>query len=585
MAKITLSSEQQAAYKLLESSNGNYFVTGKAGSGKSVLLRYFISHTKKRTAVCAPTGIAAINVGGQTLHSFFGLSIFEQDSRKTSTVNCSNALKQILNSLDCLVIDEVSMIRADIMDMIDAKLRNARGKALPFGGCQVILFGDLYQLPPILVGNALVSFVITRFHGKYFFNAPVVAEASFKVIELTEVIRQKDPEFISLLNDIRLGNSSKDILERINKRVLPVPEGKHVVTLTATRDKAAQINAQCLDELPGEKRIYKADYSGEFAADCDSQTVNSHSFENLPADPYLELKIGAQVMMIKNDLSGEKNWVNGTVGEVCDMTDGAVYVRIGGKVFCITKEQWTKYRYTYDSEKHEVMHEPVGIFEQYPLCLAYAMTIHKSQGQTYDAINIDLSNGKAFESGQVYVALSRCRTLEGIYLARPFDAFDISSNQFIKEYLEANPPIALDTDSPVPEPTVTTQIPENTAAVSELASPEALPVIIPETDQIDLCPDTGTSPDFLPLLMREPLIYKASYFSSLRNCRHTPYVDFLINALEHEVLSYRKYYTQLLYGSRHYENYKEMLIKRSCDYSTVSKSIKAAISDIIQSTK
>lgn len=433
-----LGAEQAAVFRLLNETPQNYFITGKAGTGKSVLLQYFVSHTLKNTAVLAPTGVAAINVGGQTIHSFFGLDLDIQDVRDTETVaKITKRRRAIFENLDALVIDEISMVSADVMDMIDHKLRIARNKDLPFGGCQMIVFGDLYQLPPVVVGETAKQFMRDHYGTTFFFGAPGVKQGDFQTIELSHIYRQKDEHFINLLNSIRLGKRTDDILADINMSCVETPSDDTFITLAATNAVADNINRARLAEIPEPEYNFDGRITGDLSAN------------SLPTEMNLKLKVGALVMMTKNDTNIEANkkprWANGTLAVVSELSPDSIKVRIDNSEYKINKTTWEKCQYDYDEKSKTISKDIVGTFTQFPVKLAYAITIHKSQGQTYSAVKIDLARG-AFAPGQVYVALSRCQSLNNLYLTRPLYARDIIVSPTVIDFMDKKAMI-IDLDS------------------------------------------------------------------------------------------------------------------------------------------
>ena len=422
----SLNGEQLEVFRLLNGSSDNFYVTGKAGTGKSYLLRTFVRNTRKRAAVVAPTGIAAIQAGGQTIHSFFGLSTSIQ------AVHDQNAVRKglneeriaLMNSMDVLIIDEVSMVRADVMDMIDAKLRAARESDAPFGGCQIVAFGDLYQLPPVVEDSPEIrQFFQDMYSTAFFFGAPVTLEKPFRIVELSRVMRQKDPLFVEILNAVREGDHSPELLARLNTRCLNSPPESGCVTLVPANSDAGRINHQRLSELSSEAFLYPGLVEGTFEK------------EDLPTEMVLTLKKGAQVMLLRNSPG---KWVNGTIAVIETLTPSSVSVRTSDGVFPVEKEIWTKYEYRCDPETKQMERVPVGYFTQFPLRLAYAVTIHKSQGQTCDRVIIDYSGTRAFAPGQTYVALSRCRNFDSLYLAVPMIPEDISANQEVVSFMHGS---------------------------------------------------------------------------------------------------------------------------------------------------
>ena len=419
-----LSSEQKEALERIEGSNANFFITGKAGTGKSVLLRAFISSTKKKIAVAAPTGIAAINVGGQTIHSLFGLEPSLQNTFDNQSADCGLTpnQKRLLAELDTLVIDEISMVRVDVMDMIDQKLRTARNIVdLPFGGCQLVMFGDLYQLPPVVKEEEVGRWLQRKYQTVYFFGAPAFNGNQPILIELTNVFRQSEEAFIRLLNDIRVGNIQYKELQHLNSRKGKPPTGRNIIRLTPTVEAAQQFNIHQLNILPGKSYTYEGTIEGEM------------EIEDLPTEKELVLKENAQVLLLKNDI--DKRWVNGSVGRIVHLSEDTIRVAVNNGEFDVGKETWTKYAYEYDQDTQTISKREVGYFYQYPLCLAYAVTIHRSQGQTFDAVVIDYSESSAFAPGQTYVALSRCRSFNALYLTADLGPNDVRVSQEVINYM------------------------------------------------------------------------------------------------------------------------------------------------------
>ena len=433
-SKLQIKEDFKDVFDLLENTDKNYFITGKAGTGKTTLLKHFRENSGKNIIVLAPTGIAAVSIGGSTIHSFFRFPpnlITKKDIKKVFGKG------DIFSQIDCVVIDEVSMVRADVMDGIDQSLRINRGKKnKPFGGVQMILFGDLYQLPPVIDDPELNRFFTEHYSGPYFFNAKVFepAQASLdggtklEKIEMTTIYRQKDVEFIGLLNKIRNGKINEEDLEMLNSRVFPDMEeiynnaSEPIVILTPINSKASHINNQKLSTLPGKVFHYNSTSTGNF---------DERSY---PADGDLALKVGAQVIMIQNDTE-EKRWQNGTVGIISRLKPGQIWVEIGGEEYQVDPAVWTKTEYVYNSAKQEIEMSERGTFKQFPLKLAWAITIHKSQGKTFDKVIIDIGHG-AFASGQTYVALSRCRSLKGIYLSSPIRTSDVMTDKKVIDFMQ-----------------------------------------------------------------------------------------------------------------------------------------------------
>src|SRR5579884_3244066 len=335
---IVLSPEQYALFKILENSSGNLFITGKAGSGKTRLLKFFKDKSKKQLIVCAPTGVAALSIGGQTIHSLFNLK-----PGHMSTVDLADEAKAILfRRLECLVIDEASMLRADIVDAIDRYLRQVRNSPQAFGGVQLILFGDLYQLPPIVSDKHLDKYFKSHFGGIYFFNAKAWRIAKLMVYELQQVHRQKDDKLIEILNKIRDGTVNKALLNLLNKRVVKHYPKTPLITLTTTNEKASLINQQCLSKLPGKLYCFKAE-----------ETFGKG--RGWPADTDLKLKCGAQVMMLNNDKN--KRWVNGSLGKVESLSYKQILVRLNHNIYSVSPISWHKNSYVFDDQSKALVEE------------------------------------------------------------------------------------------------------------------------------------------------------------------------------------------------------------------------------------
>ena len=393
----------------MEKSDRHCLITGKAGTGKSTLLLLFREQTKKRVAVLSPTGVAAVNIAGQTIHSFFG---FRPDITVEKAVQSAKKVikqkrEELYQELSALVVDEISMVRADLFHCMDVFLRTVRKKkSVPFGGVQMILFGDLYQLPPVMRSQEREIFA-SMYPGIYFFDAPVLREMKLEMVELEKVYRQKDGEFIRLLNAVRNNTVTPEDLALFNRRCIPdfSAHGSVYVTLTTTNDMARQINDRELASLRGRSRIYRSEVSGHF---------DRSSF---PTDETLELKTGAQVMLLNNDSEGR--WINGTMGKVTALERDFVSVQLeDGSKWEVGPYKWDLYHYEFDAKTGSLNTVTAGSFTQIPLRLAWAVTIHKSQGKTFDHVVVDMGRG-AFATGQTYVALSRCRTLEGLVLRQP----------------------------------------------------------------------------------------------------------------------------------------------------------------------
>ena len=419
--------EFQTALELIQETNQSFFLTGKAGTGKSTFLKHIVETVSKDFVVVAPTGIAAVNVGGVTIHSFFqfplrpllpedeDIKVFWKDSEK----------RKIISAMDTLIIDEISMVRADLIDGIDYSLRKNGGKPnLPFGGKQVVFVGDIFQLEPVTIKNTGEQKIISEIYGSsYFYNAKVFERVSLFTVELQKVYRQTDSAFISLLDKVRVKEISPTDLNKINTRVFSQSElnkNDFAITLTTKNDLADTVNFKKLSELKTEPFAYNAEVSGEFEE------------SKYPTEPELTLKVGAQVIFIKNDT--DKRWVNGTIGQVSGLTDTEIKVRLkDGEIYSVEKRIWENIKYQYNKEKKKIEQEIVGTFKQYPLKLAWAITIHKSQGLTFDKVVVDFGNG-TFASGQAYVALSRATSFEGLFLKQKLNSTDIYIDDEIKEF-------------------------------------------------------------------------------------------------------------------------------------------------------
>ncbi|MFE1646479.1 ATP-dependent RecD-like DNA helicase [Microbacterium sp. P01] len=439
-----LSAEQEALFRLIEDTRDHVFVTGRAGTGKSTLLQYLAWNTSKQIAVCAPTGVAALNVEGQTIHSLFRLPI---GLIAGGELDQSDATRKILNALDTLVIDEISMVNADLMDGIDRSLRQARGrKAEPFGGAQIVMFGDPYQLAPVPPRGDELRYIQDHYRSFWFFDAKVWAGevasdglvdlgrhgAELHIRELRDIHRQSDPAFKAMLNAVRYGHVTADIAQVLNDtgaRRPPEPtDGETpIITLATRNDIVNSINRRHLEALPGRAQTAAAEISGDFG----------RGEAGYPADSELQLKVGAQVMFLRNDTSSygdPARWVNGTIGTVTRIAGGTVRVDVDGDEFDVEPAVWERFRYAYDPGAKSLSREIVAEFTQFPLRLAWAVTIHKSQGKTYDRAIVDLGSG-AFAPGQTYVALSRLTSLDGLYLSRPLRPSDIRVDPDVQRFM------------------------------------------------------------------------------------------------------------------------------------------------------
>lgn len=409
---VALSQEQQAVFDRIETTLDHIFVTGRAGTGKSTLLQHLAENSSKQLVVCAPTGVAALNVGGQTIHSLFRLPI---GVIADHDIVQSDELRKLLGAIETLVIDEVSMVNADLLDAIDRSLRLARGrKSEPFGGVQVVLFGDPYQLAPVPGEGDERAYFSDHYRSMWFFDAKVWDETDLIIYELGTIHRQSDREFTWMLNAVRHGQVTAEIAGRLNEMgARPAPEDG-TITLASTNGTVTRINATQLARLPGRALTARAEISGEFGGRA------------FPADESLELKVGARVMFLRNDTPWDGSaprWVNGSVGTV-EKIDATVWVDVDGTRHEVKPVVWEKFRYSYSALTKSLRKDVVAEFTQFPLRLAWAVTIHKSQGKSYDSAIVDLGP-RSFAPGQTYVALSRLTALEGLYLTRPLRPSDI----------------------------------------------------------------------------------------------------------------------------------------------------------------
>jgi ATP-dependent exoDNAse (exonuclease V) alpha subunit len=418
---VPLSAEQQDVFDLIETTMDHVFVTGRAGTGKSTLLNHLSWNTSKQIVIAAPTGVAALNVGGQTIHSLFRLPI---GVIADHPIDQNVQLKKLLNAVETLVIDEISMVNADLMDAMDRSLRQARQRPHEsFGGVQVVMFGDPYQLAPVPGDGDERAYFEDTYRSMWFFDAKVWRETDLRIVELRDVHRQHDEDFRFMLNAVRHGQVTAEIAGILNSTGARRPPEEGVITLASRNDAVARINRVALERLPGRELTANAEVSGDFGG------------RNFPAEEALALKVGAQVMFLRNDTAGEggMRWVNGTIGTVTRI-QGNVRVEVDGEEFDVEPMTWERYRYSYSATTKQLKRDIVAEFTQFPLRLAWAVTIHKSQGKTYDRAIVDLGS-RAFSPGQTYVALSRLTSLEGLYLSRPLRPSDIIVDADVQRFM------------------------------------------------------------------------------------------------------------------------------------------------------
>ncbi|KAA9356675.1 HRDC domain-containing protein [Larkinella humicola] len=418
----------QLAHDFILHTNRNVFLTGKAGTGKTTFLHEIKQLTSKRLAVVAPTGVAAINAGGVTIHSLFQLPFGPlvpgtagQESKKINREKI-----KLFRTLDLLIVDEISMVRADVLDGIDEVLRRYRHRSEPFGGVQLLLIGDMQQLPPVIRDDDW-AFLKPYYETGYFFGSRALRKTPYISIELQHIYRQSDQRFIEILNSIREKRVTHLQLDELNQRYIAdfsPDDSEGFITLSTHNNAAQQINNQKLRALKTPSHTFEATLEGEFPA---------HAY---PTDASLELKVGAQVMFIKNDISREKLFYNGKIGQITDIDDDFIYVKCPKEIetLAVDRMEWTNIRYSLDATTNEIKEEPVGKFVQYPLKLAWAITIHKSQGLTFEKAIIDAAS--AFAHGQVYVALSRCKSLDGLVLRAPIPSHSIKTELMLEEFHE-----------------------------------------------------------------------------------------------------------------------------------------------------
>ena len=434
--------ELNLAWQIIEETGANLFLTGRAGTGKTTFLRKLREKTSKRIVVLAPTGVAAINAQGSTIHSFFQFPFSPYIPDKGFVVNdrkfvpFSTQKKRIISSMSLLVIDEVSMVRPDVLDAIDNILRRFRNRSLPFGGVQLLLIGDLRQLPPVVKTDEW-EFLSEHYKSPYFFESHALQAAGFQSVELTTIYRQRDREFISILNKVRDGKADHDVLTRLNARYrkgfLP-DDSEGYIRLTTHNNMANSFNTRKLAALSGNSFDFQAKVTGDFPE------------SNFPAEKVLTLKEGAQVMFIKNDLSAEHKYYNGMLGTVVEIDEEKIRIRPLDSEMIIDAEpvEWENSKYSVNEVTKDIDTEVIGTFRQYPLRLAWAITIHKSQGLTFDKTIIDAH--ASFAAGQTYVALSRCTSLEGLVLNTPIPPSAVIVDRDVDTFISY-----CDSHSPTPD--------------------------------------------------------------------------------------------------------------------------------------
>ncbi len=425
---IEINKEFAHALDLMGKGDGHVFITGRAGTGKSTLLEYFRDSTERSVVILAPTGVAAVNVGGQTVHSFFKFKpdVTPNSAERSGKIAAKTKRGKLYKKLDSIIIDEISMVRADLFDCMDLFLRSVRGnRDEPFGGVRIIMIGDLYQLPPVVTSKERDIFA-GYYDGAHFFDSHVFEEIDLEIVELEKIYRQNDEQFIKLLGGIRNRSITDEELACLNERYDPDfdPGDDLYVYLTTTNKAAAEVNGVKLNEISGRAKKFHAEIDGEFKRDV------------YPSEKDLSLKIGAQVMLLNNDHL--RRWVNGTIAEVIELRADSVRIELAdGSREWVEGNTWELYHFELDPGSRSIQSKVVGTFTQLPLKLAWAITIHKAQGKTFDRVVVDLGRG-TFAPGQLYVALSRCRTLEGMVLKtrirRSHAIVDYRVMNFLTEY-------------------------------------------------------------------------------------------------------------------------------------------------------
>jgi len=474
----------ELAYEYVCGTNQSIYLTGKAGTGKTTFLHRIKREADKRMVVVAPTGVAAINAGGMTIHSFFqlpfGLYLPGMAREAARQRRMSGKKIDLIRSLELLVIDEISMVRADVLDGIDEVLRRFKNPLHPFGGVQLLMIGDLHQLPPVVKGQEQ-DLLQQHYDTPYFFSSKALQKTRPVVVELTHIFRQSDDTFIKLLNKVRENKIDQEVLDTLNSRYLPngrIRDEDAYITLTTHNRSARQLNAQKLEGLPGQGSKFTARVEGDFP---------EHAY---PADEVLELKVGAQVMFIKNDLSGERRYYNGKIGKVTAIKEDAICVQCPGDESTIEVglADWENTKYALDEQTKEVSEKIVGTFTQYPLRHAWAVTIHKSQGLTFERVVLDAQ--AAFAHGQVYVALSRCKSFEGIVLRSKITSSSVRTDMRVQRYSQA-----AEQNAPGEEDLEQAKIAHQQALIRELFGFKTLQGVLEKLNRLFLEHEHNLNPD------------------------------------------------------------------------------------------
>lgn len=422
--------DMNLAWQFIAFTNISVFLTGKAGTGKTTFLRHLRELTPKRMVVLAPTGVAAINAQGQTIHSFFqlpfGPNVPGMETAESKRYSMSKEKKALIRSLDLLVIDEISMVRCDLLDAVDREMRKYRDRTKPFGGVQLLLIGDLQQLAPVAKDDEW-ALLQPYYSTPYFFGSHALAQIPYVTVELKHIYRQQDADFIDILAHIRTNNVTSEVLQKLNQRYIAdftPPDGEGWIRLTTHNNMANSYNQQKLEQLKGAAYTFSATVKGNFPE------------FSYPTDEQLTVKVGAQIMFVKNDPSFEHEYYNGKIGVIEDFVEDTIVVRCSedGSMIAVPRLTWENTKYVIDEETKEIRESVDGTFTQYPLRLAWAITVHKSQGLTFDHAVVDINH--SFAHGQVYVALSRCRTLKGLVLANPLNMRGVITDHSVNAYID-----------------------------------------------------------------------------------------------------------------------------------------------------